>query len=174
MYYKLTFSNTSTGESKTGVKFKTHTFLINGLQGEQLAVYLRENPQCNRPDSVTGLPMIRSFNAKRHRGDAYCYRSNSVDKLTGLTLWRIISHQEIEKRIMEEYPQLMNSDAGLNKIARMATEELHEIIAGKVAPVVAPAVAPDVAPDQVTPPVAPEATTAPVDEQQSDAGSAPF
>ena len=174
MYYKLTFSNTSTGESKTGVKFKTHTFLINGLQGEQLAVYLRENPQCNRPDSVTGLPMIRSFNAKRHRGDAYCYRSNSVDKLTGLTLWRIISHQEIEKRIMEEYPQLMNSDAGLNKIARMATEELHEIIAGKVAPVVAPAVAPDVAPDQVTPPVAPESTAAPVDEQQSDAGSAPF
>ena len=174
MYYKLTFSNTSTGESKTGVKFKTHTFLINGLQGEQLAVYLRENPNCNRPDSRTGLPMIRSFNAKRHRGDAYCYRSNSVDKLTGLTLWRIISHQEIEKRIMEEYPQLMNSDAGLNKIARMATEELHEIIAGKVAPAVAPAVAPDVAPDQVTPSVAPDATTAPVDEQQSTEGSAPF
>lgn len=173
MYYKLRFSNTSSGES-SGVKFKTHTFLIEGLQGEQLAVYLRENPKCNRPDSVTGLPMIRSFNAKRHRGDAYCYRSNSIDKLTGLTLWRIISHQEIEKRIMDEYPQLMNSDAGLNRIARMATEELHDIIAGKVAPVVAPAVAPDVAPDQVTPPVAPEATTTPVDEQQSTEGSAPF
>ena len=69
---------------------------------------------------------------------------------------------------------LWESDAGMRQIAKYATQELREIVAGKVAPVGTPAVAPDVAPDQVTPTVAPESTTVPVNEQGSTEGSAPF
>ena len=174
MYYIIEHSNTGKGESLNGKPGKqVHTYLIRGLQGEALAEYLRDNPACNRPDVKTGLPMIRSFD-KRHRGEMYCYRSNRINEKTQRPYWSIISFSEIEKRYMAEYPMLLESDAGMRQIAKYATQELREIVAGKVAPVDAPAVAPDVAPDQVTPTVAPDATADPVDEQQSDAGSAPF
>ena len=174
MYYIIEHSNTGKGESLNGAPAKAvHTYLIHGLQGEALAEYLRDNPACNRPDVKTGLPMIRSFD-KRHRGEMYCYRSNRINEKTQRPYWSIISFSEIEKRYMAEYPMLLETDAGMRRIAQMVSQELREIIKGKVATTVAPAVAPDVAPDQVTPDVAPEATADPVDEQQSDAGSAPF
>jgi hypothetical protein len=167
MYYKLQFSNSAKGESFDGTRFVTHTFLIHGLAGDALAVFLRDNPK-SRPDSATGLPMIRSWNSKRHRGDAYCYRSNKLDPKTGLTRWFIISSGEIEKRLQEEYPALTTTDAGLNRIERMAMQEIREIVAGKV---VAAAPVAD-APAAAAQPPAPEAD--PIEEQQSDAGSAPF
>jgi hypothetical protein len=167
MYYKLQFSNSAAGESTDGKRYVAHTFLIHGLAGDALAQFLRDNPK-SRPDSATGLPMIRTFNNARHRGEAYAYRSASVDKLTGLNRWRVISSGEIEKRLHNEYPGLVTTDAGLNRLERMAMQELREIVAGKVvasAPVAdAPAAAPtDPAPQEP-----------PVDVQQSDEGSAPF
>lgn len=172
MYYIIEFSNTGKGESKPGETAKSvHTYLVRGLQGDALAEFLRDNPKCNRPDVKTGLPMIRSFD-KKHRGEMYCYRSNRINEKTQRPYWSIVSFSEIEKRYLAEYSMLLESDAGMRKIAQMATDELREIVKGKVATVVAPAVAD--APDQVTPTVAPEATTVTVEEQQSDAGSAPF
>ena len=167
MYYKLQFSNSAAGESTDGTRYVAHTFLINGMSTETLAVFLRDNPK-SRPDSATGLPMIRSFNKQRHRGEAYCYRSMQIDKLTGLTRWRIISSGEIEKRLHIEYAGLTATEAGLNRLERMAMQELRDIVAGKV---IAAAPVAD-APAAAAQPPAPEA--APVEEQQSDAGSAPF
>ena len=112
--------------------------------------------------------MIRTFNDARHRGEAYCYRSSSIDKLTGLNRWRVISSGEIEKRLFTEYPMLVPHQAGQDRLSRMAMQEIREIVAGKViasAPVAE-------APVAAAQPPAPE--TAPVEEQQSDAGSAPF
>lgn len=91
-----------------------------------------------------------------------------IDKLTGLTRWRIISSGEIEKRLQDEYPSLTVTEAGLNRLERMAKEELRDIVAGKVIAAAPVAEAPVAAAQ----PPAPE--TAPVEEQQSDAGSAPF
>jgi len=167
MYYKLQFSNSAAGESDAGKRYVAHTFLIHGLAGDALAQFLRDNPK-SRPDSATGLPMIRSFNSNRHRGEAYAYRSTQIDKLTGLTRWRIISSGEIEKRLHIEYAGLTATEAGLNRLERMAMQELRDIVAGKV---IAAAPVAD-APVAAAQPPAPEA--APVEEQQSDAGSAPF
>ena len=125
MYYKLQFSNSAAGESDAGKRYVAHTFLIHGLAGDTLAQFLRDNPK-SRPDSATGLPMIRSFNSNRHRGEAYAYRSASIDKLTGLTRWRIISSGEIEKRLHIEYAGLTATEAGLNRLERMAMQELRE------------------------------------------------
>lgn len=171
MYYKLQFSNSAAGESTDGKRYVAHTFLISGLTGDALATFLRDNPK-SKPDTSTGLPMIRTFNNNRHRGEAYCYRSQQIDPKTGLNRWRVISSGEIEKRLFVEYESLTSTEAGLARLERMAMQELREIVAGKVVAVAPVAVAPVA--EAPTPAPAPVPQEAPVDEQQSDEGSAPF
>jgi hypothetical protein len=170
MYYKLQFSNSAAGESTDGKRYVAHTFLIHGLAGDALAQFLRDNPK-SRPDSATGLPMIRTFNNARHRGEAYAYRSSSIDKMTGLNRWRVISSGEIEKRLFTEYPMLVPHQAGQDRLSRMAIQELREIVAGKV---VASAPVADAPVAAAQPPADAPAETDLVDQDPSDEGSAPF